>query len=114
MAMTAHRLRPVETVFGIDAASMVMTEVLSPWMLDLNLLVEAVESVRPLGAPAEWQPGVVLRPPFSQKVDRGGVLVPQALMAVADAAMVLACAAAWNGYRPVSVIDQTMHVLRPA
>jgi acyl-coenzyme A thioesterase PaaI-like protein len=25
-----------------------------------------------------------------------------------------ACAAAWNGYRPVAPIDQTMHFLRPA
>jgi acyl-coenzyme A thioesterase PaaI-like protein len=34
-------------------------------------------------------------------------------MAAADTAMVFACAAAWNGYRPVSPIDQTMHFLRP-
>ena len=40
-------------------------------------------------------------------------MCPQALMAVADTAMTLACAAAWNGYRPMSVIDQTMHFLRP-
>ena len=34
-------------------------------------------------------------------------------MAFADTAMMLACAAAWNGYRPMSVVDQTMHFLRP-
>jgi acyl-coenzyme A thioesterase PaaI-like protein len=27
--------------------------------------------------------------------------------------MVLACSAAWNGYRAMSVIDQTTHFLRP-
>ena len=34
-------------------------------------------------------------------------------MALADSAMLFACAAAWNGYRPVTPIDQTMHFLRP-
>ena len=34
-------------------------------------------------------------------------------MALADTAMVFACSAAWNGYRPMSTIDQTMHFLRP-
>ena len=37
----------------------------------------------------------------------------QALMAVTDTAMVIACSAAWNGYRPISTIDQTTHFLRP-
>ena len=82
-------------------------------MLDLSLLVEAVEAGRPPGAPADWQPGVVIRLPFSRKLSRDGVLCSQALMAVADTAMTLACAAAWNGHRPMSVIDQTMHFLRP-
>ena len=27
--------------------------------------------------------------------------------------MVIACSAAWNGYRPMSTIDQTTHFLRP-
>ena len=35
-------------------------------------------------------------------------------MALADSAMVVACSAAWNGYRPMSTIDQTTHFLRPA
>ena len=34
-------------------------------------------------------------------------------MALADSAMVIACSAAWNGYRPMSTIDQTTHFLRP-
>ena len=37
----------------------------------------------------------------------------QALMALADTAMVFACSAAWNGYKPMSTIDQTTHFLRP-
>ena len=43
----------------------------------------------------------------------GGVVCSQALMALADTAMVIACSAAWNGYRPMSTIDQTTHFLRP-
>jgi len=42
------------------------------------------------------------------------VLCTQALMVLADTAMVLACSAAWNGYRPMASIDQTTHFLRPA
>ena len=41
------------------------------------------------------------------------VVCSQALMALADTAMVIACSAAWNGYRPMSTIDQTTHFLRP-
>jgi len=113
MAVDARRLKTVEKVFGIDAAAVLMADMLPPWMLDLSLLVEAVEAGRPPGAPADWQPGVVIRLPFSLKISRDGVLCSQALMALADAAMMLACAAAWNGHRPMSVIDQTMHFLRP-
>ena len=113
MALNARRLKTVENVFGVQAAGLLLAHILPPWLLDLSLLVEAVESGRPSGAPADWQPGVMLRLPFSTKLSRDGVLCSQALMAVADTAMALACAAAWNGYRPMSVIDQTIHFLRP-
>jgi len=114
MALEAHRLEVVESVFGIQAASRLLGEALAPWMQDLGLLVEAVESGRPAGAPADWQPGATIRMPFSGKLCRDGRLVcPQALLALADTAMTLACAAAWNGYRPMSAVDQTMHFLRP-
>ena len=36
-------------------------------------------------------------------------------LALADSAMVIACSAAWNGYHPMSTIDQTNSIiLRPA
>ena len=113
MALNARRLKTVESVFGVQAAGLLLDRIMPPWMLDLSLLVESVEAGRPPGAPADWQPGVVLRLPFSSKLSRDGVLCSQALMAAADTAMTLACAAAWNGYRPMSVIDQTIHFLRP-
>ncbi len=113
MALDARRLKTVENVFGIAAAGFLLVDILPPWLQDLNLLVEAVESGRPPGAPAVWQPGVVIRRPDTSKHSSEGVMCPQALMAVADTAMTLACAAAWNGHRSMSVIDQTMHFLRP-
>jgi hypothetical protein len=68
---------------------------------DLGVLVETVEPGRPPGAPPDWQPGAVLRLPFSKKSCRdGGVVCAQALMALADAAMMVACAAAWNATGP--------------
>ena len=114
MGFEARRLEAVESVFGIQAAGRLMTEVIAPWVQDLGLLVESIESGRPAGATPDWQPGAVIRLPFSGKLCRdGGVVCPQALMALADTAMVFACAAAWSSYRPMSAIDQTMHFLRP-
>jgi acyl-coenzyme A thioesterase PaaI-like protein len=113
MAAEARRLRPVDKAFGIEAAGRLLVETLPPWVQDLGLLVEAVEAGRPAGAPADWQPGAVIRLPYSSKLSREGVVCPQALLATSDTAMILACAAAWNGYKPVSIIDQTMHFLRP-
>ena len=114
MALEARRLEPVESVFGVQAAGRLLVESVAPWVQDLGLLVEAIEAGRPAGAPPDWQPGAVLRLPFAAKLCRdGGVVCPQALLALADTAMTFACAAAWSGYRPMSAVDQTMHFLRP-
>jgi uncharacterized protein (TIGR00369 family) len=112
--LEAGRLDTAEPVFGLQAAGRLVAEAFAPWVQDLGVLVEAVEAGRPPGASPDWQPGAVLRLPFSKKICRdGGVVCTQALSALADAAMMLACAAAWNGYRPMSAIDQTIHFLRP-
>ena len=112
--LEARRLDLGEPVFGLQAAGRLIAKAVAPWVSELGLLVEAVESGRPSGASADWQPGAVLRLPFAPKVCKdGGVVCSQALTALADTAMVLACAAAWNGYRPMTPIDQTMHFLRP-
>lgn len=110
-----HRLLTPEPAFGLQAAGRLMIKVFPPWVQDLALLVESVESVRPTGAPPDWQPGTVVRLPFNKKIcSDGDTVCSQALMALADTAMVIACSAAWNGYRPMSTIDQTTHFLRPA
>jgi len=109
-----HRLQNSPASFGLQAAGRLMTEVFPSWVQDLALLVESVEPARPPGAPADWQPGATVRLPFSKRICADGAAVcSQALMALADTAMVIACSAAWNGYRPMSTIDQTTHFLRP-
>ena len=109
-----HRLQTAQAAFGLQAAGRLMTEVFAPWVQDLSLLVETVEAERPPGAAPDWQPGAIVRLPFSKRAcsrRRGGV------QPGADGAcrhrMVIACSAAWNGYRPMSTIDQTTHFLRP-
>jgi hypothetical protein len=110
-----HQLVPSEPSFGLQAAGRLIAKIFAPWVQDLALLVESVEAVRPAGALPDWQPGAVVRLPFSKSVCPDGLAVcSQALMALADSAMVIACSAAWNGYRPMSTIDQTTHFLRPA
>jgi uncharacterized protein (TIGR00369 family) len=109
-----RQLEPVESTFGLQAAGRLMTEIVAPWVQDLGLLVECIETGRPRGVDTEWHPGAVVRLPFSRKLCRdGGAISGGALMALADTAMVFACSAAWNGYRPMSPIDQTTHFLRP-
>jgi uncharacterized protein (TIGR00369 family) len=109
-----HRLLTPEPSFGLQAAGRLMIKIFPSWVQDLALLVESVEAVRPPGAAPDWQPGAVVRLPFHKRICSDGAAVcSQALMALADTAMVIACSAAWNGYRPMSTIDQTTHFLRP-
>ena len=110
-----HHLVANESAFGVQAAGRLITTVFPSWVHDLALLVESVEAVRPVGALPDWQPGAVVRLPFSKSICADGEAVcSQALMALADSAMVIACSAAWNGYRAMRTIDQTTHFLRPA
>jgi hypothetical protein len=107
-----HRLPAPRMSFSLQTAGRLMTEIFPQWVQDLALLVESVETVRPPGALPDWQPGATVRLPYSRKVcSDGAVVCTQALMALADTAMVLACSAAWNGYRPMMSIDQTTHFL---
>jgi uncharacterized protein (TIGR00369 family) len=109
-----HRLPAPQISLTLQAAGRLMTEILPPWVQELALLVESTEIVRPPGALPNWQPGATVRLPYAKKLcSDGAVLCTQALMVLADTAMVLACSAAWNGYRPMASIDQTTHFLRP-
>ena len=110
-----HRLVTNEPQFGVQAAERLITAVFPSWVRELALLVESVEAARPTGALPDWQPGAVVRLPFSRSICADGEAVcSQALIALADSAMVIACSAAWNGYRAMSTVDQATHFLRPA
>jgi hypothetical protein len=94
--------------FGIDEARRVLAEVFAPWVRDLDLSIEAFDFIPPPERAADWQPGAILRMPFSERLCRnGGIVCGQALMAFADTAMVLANLAANRGYRPMTTVDQT-------
>lgn len=114
MALLALRAKPAQPTFGMQTAGWIMTDIVASWVQDLGLILESVEAGPPPGAPDDWHPGAVLRLPFNNRICRdGGIVCGQALMALADTAMLIACSAAWNGYRAMSAIDQTTHFLRP-
>jgi len=98
-----------EPGFDIAAAQKLLAEVFAPWVRDLTLTVEAIH---PASAPEGA--GAVLRMAFSERLCRdGGVICGQALMALADTAMVFAVSAASGSYRPMTTVDQTTHFLKP-
>jgi len=101
------------TEFGLDDARRMLSEAFAPWVLELGLSVERLEADPPAGAGADWQPGAVLRMAFSERLCRsGGVVCGQALMALADTAMVFAIVAGHRGFRPMTTVDQTTHFLK--
>jgi uncharacterized protein (TIGR00369 family) len=92
------------TKFDKAAAEQMLTSVFAPWVQELNLSIERLEA-----------DGAVLRMSFSEKLCRdNGVVCGQALMSLADTAMVFAVSSAAGAYRPMTTVDQTMHFLRPA
>ena len=103
--------QPEAAEFGIEDARRVLGEVFAPWVMDLNLAIDRFD-VTPSGD-ADWQPGAILRLPFSERLCRnGGTVSGQALMAFADTAMVIANLAANRGYRAMTTVDQTTHFMR--
>ncbi|HTO65476.1 MAG TPA: PaaI family thioesterase [Bradyrhizobium sp.] len=99
--------------FTIEEARRILGDVFAPWVRDLDLSVDSVDYERPDDAGPDWQPGALLRMAFSDRLCRhGGVVCGQALMALADTAMVIAMVAASRGYRPMTTVDQTTHFMR--
>ena len=75
-----------------------------PWIWDLDLRIEEV------GAE-----GVRIRLPFSDKIARpGGVVIGQAMMAMADTVMVLAICEKLGRFATLATISQTTNFLRAA
>jgi uncharacterized protein (TIGR00369 family) len=91
-------------MFDRATAERMLTDVFAPWVQDLNLSVASLD-----------KEGATLRMRFSEKLCRdNGVICGQALMSLADTAMVFAVSSAGGAYRPMTTVDQTMHFLRPA
>ena len=104
--------QPQAAEFGIAEANRLLGEVFAPWVQDLNLSIEDFDFAPPANA-TDWQPGAILRMPFSERLCRnGGIVCGQALMAFADTSMVIANLAANKGYRPMTTVDQTTHFMR--
>lgn len=96
--------------FSLEAARALLRGAVAPWVQDLQL---SVEELRPGTDPGGT--GAVLRMKFSEKLCReGGVICGQALMSLADTAMVFAVSAASGRYRPMTTVDLTTHFMRPA
>jgi len=92
------------TTFDRATAERMITGVFAPWVQDLDLSIESLD-----------EDGAVLRMRFSDRLCRdNGVICGQALMSLADTAMVFAVSSAAGAYRPMTTVDQTMHFLRPA
>ena len=89
--------------FDKATAEQMLTGVFAPWVQELGLSVESLETN-----------SAILRMKFSEKLCRdNGVVCGQALMSLADTAMVFAVSSASGAYRPMTTVDQTMHFLRP-
>jgi len=96
--------------FDVAAAQQLLAGVFAPWVQDLQL---SIETIYPPGS--EGGAGATLRMKFSDRLCRdGGVICGQALMSLADTAMVFAVASASGRYRPMTTVDQTSHFLKPA
>lgn len=99
--------------FDLQEARRVLGDVFAPWVQDLGLSVVSIERSPLAGAANDWQPGAVLQMAFSERLCRhGGIICGQALMALADTAMVIAILAANGGFRPMTTVDQTTHFLK--
>ncbi|MPR08200.1 PaaI family thioesterase [Microvirga tunisiensis] len=91
-------------MFDRATAERMLTDVFAPWVQDLDLSVASLD-----------KEGATLRMRFSENLCRdNGVICGQALMSLADTAMVFAVSSAGGAYRPMTTVDQTMHFLRPA
>jgi uncharacterized protein (TIGR00369 family) len=92
------------STFDQAAATTLLQTVFASWVQDLDLSVDSIDAEH-----------ATLRMKFSERLCRdNGVVCGQALMSLADTAMVFAVSAAAGGYLPMTTVDQTVHFLRPA
>lgn len=88
---------------GLDDLQRCLGDWFAPWIQDLGLRVESF-----------GEGEATLRLPFSTRLTRtGGMVCGQALMAVADTAMVLAIVTRLGTRRPMTTVQQNSSFLKP-
>ena len=90
--------------FNVEAAESILREKFAPWIQDLGICFDNI---------AEGQ--AILRVPVSARLNReGGTICGQAIMAVADTAMVFAISSALDDFVAMTTVSQSSSFLRPA
>jgi len=92
------------THLTVEMAREILAEEFAPWIHELRIqILETDEN------------GCLMRMPVSERLFRhGGIVSGQAMMALADTAMVIAFCAALGGFHPVATVDLSTSFLRPA
>src|SRR5258708_31062177 len=106
--------QPQTGEFDIGEARRVLGDVFAPWVQGLGLSILSIDYAPPLSAAADWQPGAILRMPFSERLCRtGGIGGGQALMPFPDTSLMIPNRSANRGYRPMTTVDQTPPFMHP-
>ncbi len=93
----------MESAERVQMCQRLLQEVAAPWVQELGIQVESADE-------RELQIVVPVRPAL---VHGGGVLCGQAMMAVADTAMVLALSSNLGGFRPMTTVQLQTSFLKP-
>lgn len=92
------------TKISIAVAAEFLKANLPPWVQDMAIRIDRIDAG-----------GAVLRVPPSPRLNRiGGTISGQAIMALADTAMIFAIAGSLGEFRPITTVNQTTSFLRPA
>ena len=94
---------PATPLLDLPTLQTMLTELVAPWVTQLNLRVLAA-------SPGEVTLALPLVP---LHVHVGGVLCGQAVMSAADTAMILAIATQLGGFQPMSTVQLQTSFLRP-
>jgi uncharacterized protein (TIGR00369 family) len=87
-----------------ERAGDILAAEFAPWIQELRIEVLETDGR-----------GCLLRMPVSERLYRGGgILSGQAMMALADTAMVIAFCSAFGEFRPITTVDLSTSFLRPA
>ena len=90
--------------FTLDAARQRYSEIFAPWIQELNIAIESIDSEQ-----------VVMRLPFDDKLCRiGGMVCGQSQMALIDTCMVFVCFIGLNRFSDCATVTQNSSFLRPA